>query len=228
VSEAAAATDGAGAETPADGERWGCFSLDRASRFIVAWTSGPRTEQLAQTVVQQTRERTAGRAGVGWVSDGWTAYVNAVEAAYWDEVPAEELSWTVRLPAAGVALTQAVKRRQGRRLVRVDIHAVIGEQAALPYAVHIERQNRVLRDRLACLTRKTHAFAKREATWTAAFSLAVFEHNWILPHVALRQPAATPAAGCRYAPRTPAMALGLTDQGWTLTGFLTRPVRHSS
>jgi hypothetical protein len=39
----------------------------------------------------------------------------------------------------------------------------------------------VLRDRLACLTRKTHAFAKRELTWDAAVALCLFEHNWMRP-----------------------------------------------
>jgi len=33
--------------------------------------------------------------------------------------------------------------------------------------VHIERLNGTLRDRLGALTRKTHAFAKRDATWDA-------------------------------------------------------------
>lgn len=36
--------------------------------------------------------------------------------------------------------------------------------AALPYAVCLERLNGTLRDRLGCLTRKTHAFAKDVAT----------------------------------------------------------------
>jgi IS1 family transposase len=210
-----------------EGEWWGCFSIDRASRFIVAWTSGPREARLAQTVVRQTRERTAGGAGVRWVSDGWPAYEEAVTAVYWDAAPPTGLPWELRLPVDGVALTQAVKQRQGRRVVRVEVRAVIGEVAALPYTVHVERQNGVMRDRLACLTRKTHAFAKRVATWTAAVSLRTVEHNWMQPHDALRQPLAAPAEGRRYHQRTPAMAQGLTDHLWSLTEFLTWPVRHS-
>jgi hypothetical protein len=85
-----------------------------------------------------------------------------------------------------------------------------------------------MRDRLACLTRKTHAFAKRVATWTAAVSLRIVEHNWMLPHVALRQPLPVPTEGRRYDQRTPAMAQGLTGHPWSLTEFLTRPVRHGA
>jgi hypothetical protein len=78
------------------------------------------------------------------------------------------------------------------------------------------------------LTRKTHAFAKTTATWDALLSLALFTHNWCLPHVALRHPLATPEPGPqrRYDQRTPALVLGLTDHIWSLTEFLTYPVLH--
>jgi hypothetical protein len=118
--------------------------------------------------------------------------------------------------APGVALTQAVKRRRGRRLVRVDVRVTIGPAAEQLYPVHVERLGGVLRDRLNCLTRKTHALAKDVTTWDAAFSLAVFAHNWMQPQIALRQPLPEPADGRRYRQRTPAMALGLTDHPWAI------------
>ncbi len=93
--------------------------------------------------------------------------------------------------------------------------------------VHIERLNGVLRDRLACLTRKTHAFAKRSAqTWDALFGLALFEHNWLRAHPALSQPSSVP--GRYYERRTPAMAIGLTDHRWSWREFLTTKATASS
>jgi hypothetical protein len=181
---------------------------------------------MAQTVVRTTRARTAGRACIGWISDGWVEYAEAIREAYYDPVPTPGLPWDLLLPTPGVALTQAVKHRKGRRLERVEVRTVLGEQSAQPYTVQVERQNGVLRDRLACLTRKTHAFAKRAATWDAFFGLALFEHNWILPHLALRQAMAEPVGTRRYDRRTPAMALGLTDHPWSLVEFLTRPAYH--
>jgi hypothetical protein len=183
---------------------------------------------LAETVVRQTRERTAGQAGVGWISDGWAPYADTVDLVYRDPQPTAHPRFERLVRTAGTALTQAVKHRQGRRLVQVEVRAPIGPMAAQPYAVHVERLNGVLRDRLACLTRKTHAFAKTCATWDALLNLALFTHNWCLPHVALRQPLVNPEPGTqrRYDRRSPAMALGLTHHIWSLMEFLSCPVVH--
>lgn len=190
---------------------------------MVAWASGPRDETLAAAVVRATRERTAGRRGVPWVGDGWAAYEAAVNAVYRDPQPTDRPGWERLALAPGTGLTQAVKHRRGRWLERVEVRAPLGAAVEQPYAVHVERLNGVLRDRLNCLTRKTHAFAKTDATWDAAVSLALFEHNWLRPQLGLRQPLDPPEAGRRYHPRTPAMALGLTDHVWTWHEFLTRP-----
>jgi IS1 family transposase len=210
------------------GERWGCLSVDRASRFVVAWAFGPRTAALAEAVVQTTRKRTADRAGVAWISDGWEPYAEVVADTYCDPVAVAVggRPWAVLHRTPGVCLTQMVKHRRGRRLVGVEVRPTIGPAVAHPHTVHVERFNGVLRDRLACLTRKTHAFAKDASTWDAAVSLALFDHNWLRPHPALRQPLTVPVAVRRYQRRTPAMALSLTDHPWSVIEFLTSPAYH--
>jgi hypothetical protein len=204
------------------------LSQDRASRFVVAWAAGPRTADLADAVVTATRARTAGQAGVPWISDGWAAYAETIWDCYTDPVApvAGRPGWRVLTLTPGVALTQGVKHRQGRRLARLEIRAALGTVAAQPYTIHIERLNGVLRDRLACVTRKTHAFAKQDATWDAAVGLLLFEHNWIRSHPALRQPLAAPVDGRRYARRTPAMVLGLAATPLPWSEFLSRPLTH--
>lgn len=210
------------------GERWGCLSIDRPSRFVVAWTSGPRTAALAEAVVETTHARTAGRTAIAWVSDGWAPYAETIAESYWERIPVTTggRAWTVLRQPPALRLTQAIKHRRGRRLVGVEVQATIGAAVAQPHPVHVERCNGTLRDRLACLTRKTHAFAKDATTWDAALSLALFEHNWLRPHPALRRPLPAPIEGRRYLRRTPAMLLGLTDQPWTWLDFLTQPVPH--
>lgn len=125
-----------------------------------------------------------------------------------------------------LGLVQAVKQRRKGRLVRIEVHPRFGEAVPeCPYTVCVERLNGVLRDRLACLTRKTHAFAKREQTWDAAVGLCPFEHNWIRPLQALREVEPDPSTGRRYRRRSPAMALGLSDDLWSWTEFLSQPCR---
>src|SRR5206468_6726764 len=98
------------------------MSIDRASRFVVAWASGPREETLAQTVVATTRQRTAGQVGIPYVSDGWTPYEDSIRRTYRDrEASGIRPGWDILRPTAGIRLTQAVKHRKGRRLVRVDV-----------------------------------------------------------------------------------------------------------
>ncbi len=191
---------------------------------MIAWAAGPRVEALAETVVAQTRHRTAGERGVPWVSDGWAPYAETIDAVYRDEQPTASARFTRLVRTPGVTLTQAIKHRRKRRLIRVEVRATIGAPVPQPYAVHVERFNGVLRDRLACLTRKTHAFAKTTATWDALVGLALFAHNWLDPHVALRQRLAAPTTARRYRPQTPAMASGLTDHVWSFTEFLLHPM----
>lgn len=176
---------------------------------------------MAREVVATTRRRTRGHVGIRYVSDGWEPYATTIKEAYRDAEPSRiNPNWKILRPTEGIALTQAVKHRKGRRLDRVEVRAVFGEPAELPYAVHLERLNGTLRDRLNCLTRKTHGFAKQAATWDALFGLSLFEHNWLRPHVALRVPLPEPHQGRRYHRRTPAMALALTNHVWSWEEFL--------
>ena len=201
------------------GERWGCLIVDRPSRFVAAHAAGPRASGLAERAIRLAHARSGGRP-VAWCGDGWQPYRRLVARLYRRPVRTGKRGRPPLRVPAGVRLTQAVKRRDRRgRLVRVEVRAAIGPPLAQPHPVHVERTNGVLRDRLNCLTRRTHAFAKTAATWDALVGLALFHQNWLRPHPALRVPTAEP--GRRYRPRTPAMALGLTDHPWTWAEFLT-------
>jgi IS1 family transposase len=204
------------------GDRWACLIVDRASRFVVAHATGRRDEDLAARAVGLARARTGGRP-LAWCSDGWRPYPTAITRAYRRPVHTGRRGRPPLRVPAGVALTQTVKHRDRRgRLVRVETRATVGAPVPRPAPVHVERLNGALRDRLAALTRKTHAFAKTAATWDALVGLALFEHNWLRPHPALRRPTAAP--GRRYERRTPAMALGLADHPWPWVAFLATPI----
>lgn len=208
------------------GERWGCLSQDRLTRFVVAWNFGETEDAAAPGVVRQTRQRSAGQKGVPWVSDGRRIYRREVPRTYRTPQRTGRRGRPRLLPTPGVGLTQAVKQRAGNRVVKVAVRVVVGELIGCPYTVHVERLNGVLRDRLACLTRKTHAFSKTSATWDAAVVLSLFEHNWLRPHHALREGPLEGLAPMRYRRRTPAMAVELTDHIWSWAEFLTHRVNH--
>jgi IS1 family transposase len=201
---------------------------DRKSRFVIAHASGRRREEtLATEAIRKAHARSRGRP-VPWCSDGWRAYPKAIRRAYRRAVKTGRRGRPpLRLPE-GLSLTQTIKHRDEHgRLLSVETRATIGTAAVeQPVPVHTERLNGVLRDRLACLTRKTHAFAKSTLTWDALFRLALFEHNWLRTHPALGQPSSVP--GRCYDRRTPAMAIGLTDHRWSWREFLTTKATVSS
>lgn len=204
------------------------MSLDRATRFVVAWAFAASEDEAAPAVVRQTRQRTQGQAGVPWLSDGRAIYRQEVSRVYRDPQRSGRPGRPRLVPTPGVGLTQAVKQRCHGRVMGIELRQVLGPPIACPYTVHDERLNGVLRDRLNCLTRKTHAFAKDPQTWDAAVTLCLFETNWLRPHPALRQRADDLPYGRRYRQRTPAMAMGLTDHIWSWEEFLTFRHYHYS
>jgi hypothetical protein len=122
-----------------------------------------------------------------------------------------------------VSLTKTLKHRDVRgHLISIEIRAALGSCQEPAGTGHVERLNGALRDRLNALTRKTHAFAKRDATWDALLGLQLFDHNFHRPHAALRLPPTTGER--RFQRRSPAMALGLTDHLWSFQEVLTSRV----
>ncbi len=192
---------------------------DRHSRFIVAHASGRRDESLLDAAIGKVHARSGGQP-VAWCADGWGAYKEAIRHAYRYPLKTGRVGRPPLIVDEGLSLTQTIKHRDKRgRLLEVERVATIGTAVPQPATVHIERLNGVFRDRLAALTRKTHAFTKIARTWDALLGLSVFEHDWLREHPALSRPSTTP--GRRYQRRTPAMEIGLSERCWSWPEFLT-------
>ena len=209
-----------GAACQADeGERWGCLVQDRDSRFVVACATGAPSEELIEQAVTITVQRTHQRE-LHWFSDGWHGYQNILRRAYRQLAPTAKPGRPPWVVPETVTLTKTVKHRDEHgRLLSVEIRAALGAAIEPTGTVHVERLNGALRDRLEALTRKTHAFAKRDATWDALVGLQLFDHNFHRAHRALQLPLADGRR--RYHHRSPAMALGLTDHCWSFLELLT-------
>lgn len=192
---------------------------DRQSRFVVACATGPLSEDLIEQAVTTTVQRTHQRA-LHWFSDGWHGYRRILERAYRKAVFTGKRGRPRLVVPEGISLVQSVKHRDEHgRLLSVEIRAALGGAIEPAGTIHVERLNGALRDRLGAFTRKTHAFAKCDATWDALVGLQLFDHNFHRAHRALRLPAADGVR--RYRHRSPAMALGLTDHCWSFQELLT-------
>ncbi len=192
---------------------------DRASRFVVAWATGALSEALIEQAVTTSVQRTHQRE-LHWFSDGWHGYHSILERAYRQRVLTGKRGRPRLVVPESVTLMQTVKHRDEHgRLLSVEMRAALGMAMEPAGTIHVERLNGALRDRLNALTRKTHAFAKRDATWDALVGLQLFDHNFHRAHRALRLPVADGMR--RYHHRSPAMALGLTDHRWSLLELLT-------
>jgi len=192
---------------------------DRDSRFVVAWATGALSEALIEQAVTTTVQRTHQRE-LHWFSDGWHGYRNILERAYRRRVLTGKRGRPRLVVPQSVTLMQTVKHRDEHgRLLSVEIRAALGVATEPAGTVHVERLNGALRDRLNALTRKTHAFAKRDDTFGALVDLQLCDHNFHRAHRALRLPVADGTR--RYHHRSPAMALGLTDHRWSFQELLT-------
>jgi hypothetical protein len=189
---------------------------------VVACATGLVSEDLIERAVRSTVERTH-RRRLSWFSDGWQSYRSILVRAYRQRVVTGKRGRPALVVPETVALTQTVKHRDEHgRLLSVEIRAALGVSLEPAGTVHVERLNGALRDRLNALTRKTHAFAKRDATFDALVGLQLFDHNFQRAHPALRRPAAEGVQ--RYHHRSPAMALGLTEHRWSFQELLTTRV----
>jgi hypothetical protein len=195
---------------------------DRDSRFVVACATGPLSEDLIEHAVSTTVERTHQRE-LHWFSDGWHGYQHILVRAYRQRKLTGKRGRPALVVPETVTLTQTIKHRDEHgRLLSVEIHAALGATMEPAGTVHVERLNGALRDRLNALTRKTHAFAKRDATFDALVGLQLFDHNFHRAHRALRLSGGDDIH--RYHHRSPAMALGLTDHLWSFHELLTTRV----
>ncbi len=84
---------------------------------------------------------------------------------------------------------------------------------------YIERSNLTSRLFSGRQTRRTLAFSKDLACCRAAASWEDSYYNLVKPHKSLRV-RVLDVPGCKWKPRTPAMAAALTDHAWTVKELL--------
>jgi hypothetical protein len=141
------------------------------------------------------------------------------------------------MPLPELLYTKVVKSYRRRRIVRVTQHRVMfGTMdrvtqvlSACGWQINtafVERLNLDIRQRVAAVGRRTNTLCKSEDGLRQQLALFQVYHNFVFPHISLRQPLRVPeptngsGSAKQWRPCTPAMAAGLTDQVWSLRDVL--------
>ncbi|MBD2157641.1 hypothetical protein H6G02_24635 [Leptolyngbya sp. FACHB-16] len=89
-----------------------------------------------------------------------------------------------------------------------------------PNTSAVERFNATARRMNAHQVRRSLAFSHRVDTRWALAWWSVCVYNWVRPHRSLRQRLQQPQGKRLYQQRTPAIAMGLTNQIWNVSDLL--------
>jgi transposase-like protein len=194
------------------------------------WLAGAVSERRDMALIRGLMERVRRCAlprPLLVCTDGLSAYVRAVRETFRDPVHAGA-SGRPRLRSwRNLCIAQVVKRYAQRCVVEVERRIVDGTPARVETlrrrsqgdgvinTAYIERLNATFRERLASLTRRGRALARRMLTLQQGMYVVGTVYNFCTPHESLCVAGGT---------QTPAMAAGITDHCWTVRELLSFPV----
>jgi transposase-like protein len=188
--------------------------------------SEPRDMPLIRRLLTRVK-RCAARRPLLVCTDGLVSYIRAIRETFRDPVPTGKGGRPRLRPWRHVLSAQVVKRYERRRVVATERRMVDGTPARVETlrrrspgegvinTAYIERLNATFRERLASLTRRGRALARRTLTLQHGMYLIGTVYNFCTPHTSLAH------AGRGT---TPAMAAGITDHCWTVQELLSFPV----
>ena len=188
VKAAKAAPDGAG-------DTWTWTALDADSKLMVSWYVGSRDAEAAIAFMDDLRSRLLHR--VQLTSDGYRAYLDAVEGAFGGDVDYAQLVKIYGKPESG----SPERRYSPVECLGARKLPVAGEPDPKHISTsYVERQNLNMRMHMRRFTRLTNAFSKKVENHAWAVALFTTYYNFVRVHKTLRT--------------TPAMAAGITENLW--------------
>lgn len=197
VPSAKAAPEGAG-------DAWTWTALDADSKLIVSWCIGGRTSETALWLMDDIRERLVNR--VQLTTDGLSAYLEAVEAAFGPEV---DYAMLVKLYGKGGG--ESERRYSPAECIGTRKRIIQGDPDPDKISTaYVERHNLSMRMGMRRFTRLTNAFSKRIEKHAAMVALYSVHYNYCRVHRTLR---VTPAmeAGLDTTVRDCRWIVGLID-----------------
>ena len=168
-------------------------------------------------------KRCAARRPLLVCTDGLVSYIRAIRETFREPVHTGQGGRPRLRPWRNILIAQVIKRYERRRVVETERRLVDGTPARVETlrrrsqgdgvinTAYIERLNATFRARLASLTRRGRALARRTLTLQHGMYLIGTVYNFCPPHASLAH------VGGRT---TPAMAAGITDHCWTVRELL--------
>jgi transposase-like protein len=190
------------------------------------WLGGEVSEQRDMPLIRRLIERVrrcAAHRPLLICTDGLVSYIRAIRETFREPAHTGQGGRPRLRPWRHVLIAQVVKRYERRRVVETERRIVDGTPARVETlrrrsqgdgvinTASIERLNAPFRARLASLTRRGRALARRTLTLQHGMYLIGTVYNFCTPHASLPH-----ARGGT----TPAMAAGITDHGWTVQELL--------
>ncbi|MGD0128625.1 MAG: IS1 family transposase [Terriglobia bacterium] len=190
-------------DDPAErGDQYVFVAIEAESKLVISHCVGKRDLRTAITLVDDLQSRLTSR--IQLTTDGFTAYLTAVEAVFGADVDYAQL---VKVYGSRKGDGEGPAWYGPAEVIEVTPIKVTGEpRPSLISTSYVERQNLSMRMGMRRFTRLTNAFSKKLANLRAAVALYFAHYNFVRIHQTLRV--------------TPAMAAGITDHVWDLTDLL--------
>lgn len=181
------------------GDAWTWTAIDADSKLLISWLVSGRDATSAEFFLTDVRSRLTNR--VQLTSDGHRPYLQAVDAAFGDDV-----DFAMLVKHYGTA-PEGERRYSPAICLGATKRRVTGNPdpryVSTSYA---ERQNLTMRMHMRRFTRLTNGFSKKLKNHTAAVALHTMFYNFIRIHQTLKM--------------TPAMAAGVTDRLWEMSDLV--------
>ncbi len=191
------------------GDAWTWIAMDSDSKLVISWLVGERDADTAMYFVEDVARRLNNK--IQLTTDGLKAYVNAVEAAFGNNIDYAQL---VKVYGGADGSTNE-RKYSPSPFVSAKKTPITGNPDPKNISTsYIERQNLTLRMGNRRFTRLTNAFSKKLENHCHSIALHFVYYNFCRIHQTLRV--------------TPAMEAGLTQEVMNVEQLVTLAERYKA